>query len=181
MNAESERVRVAYHEAGHAVAFFLMKKRFGTTTIIPEGDTLGMVHAGSTFSRYFDGIGRTLSDRVIEAAVTISCAGYTAEELHGEVDDYWGAEEDIKRSQDFALILTGADEEEALAYVKFIELRTKRLFKGSWAAVEAMAGSLLTSGKVSYPRARKIIAEALADDEEDDVEIVRVEPGEDDE
>ena len=48
---EEQLRATAFHEAGHAVAHLVYKRRFEYVTITPDGDTLGCVHRGSRLGK----------------------------------------------------------------------------------------------------------------------------------
>jgi ATP-dependent Zn protease len=76
---------VAYHEAGHAVAAFLMRRRFKKVSIIPEGNALGCLDGCGWRSKQnpeYDDVAR-LRNR-IEGQIIISLAGPVAEANLGD-------------------------------------------------------------------------------------------------
>jgi cell division protease FtsH len=74
--SEDEKWNVAYHEAGHAVAQFLLKphERVWKVTIIRRGDALGLAATKPTHERY------NRSDSEILAGIQVCLAARAAEE-----------------------------------------------------------------------------------------------------
>jgi cell division protease FtsH len=74
--SEDEKRNVAYHEAGHAVAQFLLKphERVWKVTIIRRGDALGLAATKPTHERY------NRSDSEILAGIQVCLAARAAEE-----------------------------------------------------------------------------------------------------
>ena len=53
----------AYHEAGHAVAAFLLRRRLRRATIIPDEDSLGHIRTGRAPPTLQPDISTSLRDR----------------------------------------------------------------------------------------------------------------------
>jgi hypothetical protein len=152
----------AFHEAGHAVAAFVLGRAFTRVSIEPQGATLGRCSfrpPGEWFrpDERVDGATR----RRLEERIMISLAGPEAEALLTGVHDEEAAEEDVERAFSHACFMTG-DEAEAWAYLTWLRHRTLNLMRppGFVAAIEALAAELLERREVSYRRARSVIESA---------------------
>jgi Peptidase family M41 len=152
---------VAYHEAGHAVAAYNLKRRFNYVTIIREDDTLGQCR----FTPYKNFRPDIYSDNKtkarVEQAIVMLFAGAAAENKLAGKRNRAGEDDDFQKAVNLAASQCGSDEEVG-AYLNWLWVRTRVLLDlpWLWAAVEALAQELLKYRKVSYQKACKIIKEA---------------------
>jgi cell division protease FtsH len=95
--AEGERERVAYHEAGHALATFYSDKAdpINKVSIIPRGRSLGMTEQMPTEDR------RNYTQDYLEEMLCIMLGGRCAEQLHFDYISS-GAADDLKKVTDLA-------------------------------------------------------------------------------
>ena len=149
---------VAYHEAGHAVAAFLMRRRFKKVTIIPEGNALGSLAGCGWRSKlnpeYDDGA--RLRHR-IEADIIVSLAGPVAEAKLTSRFNHIGACQDYHDAVGCALYVTDS-KNETEAYINWLLERTKNILSFiRWDAVKELADELIKQREIGYTIARKII------------------------
>lgn len=154
--------RLAYHEAGHTVAAYLVHRRFTEVSIIPDENTLG--HCGTarvpTFAPDVDSSPKTRDQ--VEARIITSLGGPIAESL------FTGRTVSLKKSWDIhnVLGLSGnmcGDEKEESAYVNWLWERTRLLisFDRHWTAIQALAQELVKRRRIGERLARKTIREAM--------------------
>ena len=167
---EMPRDVVAYHEAGHAVAACLLKCRFGRVSILPEAGSHRRVSLAQArarvltegYSAALDGLrGRVL----IEHQAMFALAGAVATAIREERPVDWGeSEEDSRTARGWIEELTD-DEDEVDAYLKWLSARTRVLLgrPRSWAAVTALAQTLLERGQLGGWAARAVIRQAIDD------------------
>ena len=162
---EQQRLRgTAYHEAGHAVAAFELRRRFHYLTIVPEPDegTLGHI----MYAGFGEGFDPELDDsrivrRRLEPAIITALAGGAAEaKLAGRYNAV-GSEHDRQGATRLATYLV-ANEHELDAYVNWLWQRARAMFDDplTWVAVEALAAELLVHKRIGARRARQIIKTA---------------------
>jgi hypothetical protein len=163
MQSDDARSVTAHHEAGHAVAAYVLGRAFTRVSIRPDGETLGRCSfrpPGDWFrpDERIDGLTR----RRIEERIMISLAGPEAEALYSGRYDGDAAQEDVERAFQHACFVT-TGESEAWAYLEWLRLRTLNLMNrdGFWASVEELARELLRHEEVSYPRARWTIERVI--------------------
>lgn len=167
---------IAFHEAGHAVAAYLLQAPIAEVSIVPDGDT-----AGRCVARRVIGVapGTTLrnilrDDRAAaERSAMIAMAGRAADALYLKLDTQSGDVlpldtlmrnvGDINYALDLFLALSGS-EDTARRYVAVLALRVEALLKvaPNWAAVESLARVLLVSRSVGGGRALAVIMRAIA-------------------
>ena len=155
--------KTAYHEAGHAVAAFYMKRSFRYVTIEPEEDSLGHI----MYKKFRDSFNPEIDpDREIrkplEKAIITAFAGPIAEQIFSGRKNRIGASSDFHGALDCALYLCGSNEETE-AYVNWLWIRTKNMIRqpAKWCSVEGLAKELLDCRKIGYMKARRIIKESF--------------------
>jgi hypothetical protein len=155
---------VAYHEAGHAVASFLLDQRFGVVTIIPKGNTLGCVMSRK-FRRAFlpdcdtGDYTRVRAERYILGLL----AGHEAERIHTGRSNHVGAGSDDAEAFNLAAYFTRSDDE-LVKYVVYLRARVRGLLRNRWAwkAVRSLAHGLLKERRMNEARAREYIHKGYA-------------------
>jgi len=168
------RLRVAHHEAGHAVAAYLSRPQIMVTsaTIKKTISFGGMVSIGGPLSREDSRELETIAPRDrsrrirprVEGFVIMCLAGAAAEQKHG----IRGA---APRGPDRNIALELVEhmtysEEERAAYIQWLWVRTKALLRTPhvWVAVEAVAHALLEREALSGRQVREIIRESLGEE-----------------
>lgn len=160
---EEERRRCAYHEAGHAVAAYVQRRRFKSISIVENEESYGRVedHAWPETFRpdiELNGHGRNR----LEAAIIGLLAGHAAEVkyLGGEPDARADslAEHDLRGAIMLGSYMCGSTDETG-AYVSWLQHRATGLISNPvyWSATEYLAEALLTEPHMSYRRAREVI------------------------
>lgn len=156
--------RAAYHEAGHAVVSYVVKRRLSYCTIEPNPDnhTLGHCEYRNLAAFKPDAVLTGRLRNQIEKLIIVLLAGAVAERLKfGRT--YWrGSENDTTQAHDLAIYLCSEDKE-AGAFINWLWERTRNIleFRPHWAAVEAIADELMKSKYISERKARTIIGAAL--------------------
>ena len=174
----TQRRSTAIHEAGHAVAAYLLGRAFVSISIASTSTTLGAVHHrafGEWFRPDVDAGPRTR--RVAEERIMIFLAGMETErawlrgllDLPRDVDDrvLAGARHDEECAAELAGYLCGSAEE-ATAYLAWLRQRVlnwtgrsqdvrPRVF---WHLVDALADSLGREEQLSWMRAKLILHES---------------------
>ena len=150
----------AYHEAGHVVAAYCVRRGFSYVSIEPGEDSLGHV----VYQKFRDSFHPDYDEKIkirplLEKVIIIGLAGYVAEKIF---TGKRAADDDFQIAFENACIITGSAEE-ASAFLKWLLIRTENMVRlpHNWAAVQALAEELLKVKKIGYHRARKIIREAL--------------------
>lgn len=171
----------AIHEAGHAVAAYLLGRPFVRMTIDPsaglDGDALGQVEhappAGEWFQPDIEINSRTR--QFLEKHIQISWAGTLAQEIWYERIQYKpdnavehlenGARHDTVGLVDMALLNTGSGQE-AEAYIEWLRIRTQNMVRNDfrfWMMAEPLADALLAEKTLSWKRARAVMKSAFDD------------------
>ena len=163
----TDRERIAYHEAGHAVIAWTFGLEVASASIVPGEDWLGritVVVEGLTGDPYHD----TPQYEVFRAHALTLLAGEVAAEMVSGVPIVWGefvygGGSDFDKYVDDAERLGWYDTTEDGSMVfhpmedKMAEVR--RLLEERWEAVEAVAKALLASGQISGTDTIKIMSE----------------------
>ncbi|MFH1417681.1 MAG: helix-turn-helix transcriptional regulator [Planctomycetota bacterium] len=164
VTGEARRTRTALHEAGHAWAACVYRRRFKHVTIVPNSaeDSLGhILYEG--FRESFDPENNTESPYdvdLIERVVTCSFAGGAGAGLLTDRDfDWTGADEDRRFAIDM-LSYVVCEPDELGAYVLRLEYRARNIVQSSKDIVRALAETLLERNTLSYRAAREIMRRA---------------------
>jgi hypothetical protein len=160
--------RVAYHEAGHAVAQVYLHRSFRSVSIKPKSSYLGRVDSpklSQTFreglAHYLDGDHRTRN--MVDDHILISMAGPAAENRYTGRRGWDGARQDLRQSRDLGEPLYG---EEATKHdIPFMTARADSLMKSRivWVRVEAVAAALLERCVLTSAEVREIGQDAYRD------------------
>lgn len=164
-------IRIAYHEAGHAVAAFELRRAIKSVDIIPdtEDDRQGALHNTKI---NFEGVAWDNGNKYrskIERAVIIFFAGYIAEKKYSCKTTFaFKNLTDTHRALDYLDYLTGSDEESG-AYAGWLFVKTQNLMNlpYNWNAVIAVADALLQKRKLSQKECREIIQNSRKNYEEE--------------
>lgn len=161
--------RTAYHEAGHAVAAFLMRRRVLSVTIVPDEDagSLGHNRYGVLPNIHPDYEIDSRTVRVIEREIVVSLAGWAAEarlDASARREASYLGDDDWHKAYDLATYVTGSPEEME-AYVNWLWVRAKYMIAlpPQWAAVKGLASDLLERRRIGGRRVREVIKTAMRD------------------
>lgn len=151
---------VAYHEAGHALAAFLLGGEVRVVTIQPDRDD-GPRRDGDTqvlWRRSRDG-DKAFAAKTIEVSLAGPVAEmlYTGDELHPGAVDEWSAD---WREAWRAGALLHADERRRLRYLEDVAVKLYHRFRGDehWAALAALADELLAHETLEWDQVEEIVA-----------------------
>jgi hypothetical protein len=143
----SSQEATAYHEAGHVVAAIELKRRVLRATIVPD-HTAGTAGRATYDKRSIRWIGKVhecavpLSHAVDD--IVISICGAVAQRryrprsvrsVHGHAD--------FVSAFDMALQVSGSEQREAQALLRWLEVRAENLVNSRWPCIEAVAKALL--------------------------------------
>lgn len=166
---------VAYHEAGHVVAHFILGRGIGNITIEPSGRAAGHVTSRkrTRFSPDSQASGweETRTRREVEREILTFMAGDAAERLAG--GPCRGSEEDITHAYRLAepvcdpptLVRRKSGDylrasEECDAYIAWLRARAAALVRRDWYAVEALVRVLRKTRTLNGRQARRVLMEA---------------------
>ena len=157
------RKRVAYHEAGHAVACVLLRIPVVHVTIRPDRWGLGAVRWGDVTRlrvpgmRGVSGVARVRAIR--ERLAVMALAGPVAQGILVGHYAVWCCCGD-RRFAHRQLAPFSRTEEELANHVLNLESRASKILRGArvWAAVERVADALLESETLNSSQVRKIIS-----------------------
>lgn len=166
MNESDEERRsevTAYHEAGHAVAFYLLHKKFKYVTISPKGEIVYQERKHKEILKKLQKR-RIPSERdlkLLKRDYMISLAGPIAEGIMLKKFEY----EDIRP---LLYSHSGCNEreqriDESLWRLYFEETKLLIYAPWNWHAIGALADELEKKKKIRYKEARKIIRNAIED------------------
>ena len=168
MNKCNPRERVAYHEAGHAVASYVFRQRFHYVTIKADDEQESAGHLKSVLVKtmakweYSEGWPEMYRARLERLAMS-SLAGVVAEGLMTGRHSWVRASKDTRTALDMVSPLTNGDLEEAARYRDWLTCRVRRLLSPAHyqRSIKAVAHALLRNETVSYSEARAIIERAI--------------------
>ena len=160
----------AYHEAGYAVAAWVLRKAYEYVTIKPDGATGSLGHLrGEELPEWAVSEIKNLDytptaaffvspklKRYIERKVVIDYAGNAAEKIFTGRNNWSGARVDSVNAWELLSRITYGDEE-LKYYVKLLSTRARNLINCNWAAVEVLAAALVKWQTINSQKARRII------------------------
>jgi hypothetical protein len=151
----SQLKRTAYHEAGHAVVSFALRRAVRRVSIVPGEEFLGrctLAQAGDP-----DGLPERQERARAEREILVLLAGGLAEAKLAGRHNHAGASQDIDAAFSWATRVSGSMEE-AEAYLAWLRVRARHLLDvpEHWSAVEALAAELLQRREVSGRAARRV-------------------------
>ena len=158
--------KLAYHEAGHAVACYVFHRRFSKVTIVSDDNFDGQVKFSDSYwlTNFEPDTIKTFTPVIrnrIEEEVMIWFAGMVVESHLTGKSDYGGLQD-----QDDAIGLLEYlvySPEELIPYVDWLFVRIQGLLTTLpyWDAIEDLAKELLANKEMGYRKARKIIKSAI--------------------
>lgn len=161
----AERDRVAYHEAGHAVAQWLLFHRSFKAISITGGEgCLGHVDRrapGNYFQPHVEIDGPTRNR--LEQEVMVLLAGSASEEIFlGKASR--GGVADSDEAVQLLMHACEGDTKEAAAYLEFLGGRVRRMLENPQArnAIESLKLALMEKETLSYREAKAAIAAATS-------------------
>lgn len=137
-------MRVAVHEAAHAVAALVMGLPVTRATVIPKGDTLGCVFHG-----------RRLWDLDRTSAVVMLLAGAEAERRYARgrgtclILDYDGSDKEIAYPMIHTLYLGALSDSEFREALMMFRQQAASLVEREWAWIERTAHMLEFAGELN--------------------------------
>lgn len=158
----TELERIAYHEAGHAVMAYILRRRFHSITIDPEklddntGGLVRLVHSNKLSRTIYTGCCIQ-----IERQIRIILAGEVACGLFIGQKNWDISQDDAQISFRLAGLQCGC-EVEANAYLEWLLLSVQNHLKlpHNWICVCVLAKELMQQKTLSYRKAREIIKSA---------------------
>jgi ATP-dependent Zn protease len=158
----TELERTAYHEAGHAVMAYLLKRKFHFITIDPkrlDGNTGGLVqlvHAPKLSKNL--NCGGPNNRALTEKQIKILLSGEVAYGLFAGRKNWERSSDDVQACLGLADSQCG-DEEESSAYLNWLLLsvRNELHLPHNWICVRALAEVLMKKKTISYAKTREII------------------------
>jgi hypothetical protein len=157
-----ERMRLtAYHEAGHAVASWVVGLEMEGASIEPQGSSLGRVS-------FTEMEAMEVYDEILHRHLVSSYAGVKAVELYtGRLTDpddpnmdsrYQGSDWD--QVMDLILRLAGPEESAQVALQEQAEEKAQRILRENWRGVETVAEALLRDDSLDSTDLPRILREA---------------------
>ena len=164
-NSLTKLERAAYHEAGHAVASYLVHRRLACISIIPNpvDHTLGHCEYRNLATFKPDApITNKLRARVENLIIVLLAGGVTEDLRTGRIFRK-GSDEDMKQAHDAAMYLFD-DDKEATAFVNWLGEHTRSIlsYGPHCAAVEKLAKELAARRFIGERLARQIIRDSIA-------------------
>jgi hypothetical protein len=150
----------AYHEAGHAVAHYLLKRPFKYVTIKPEEGSLGHLMPCDlplSLREVIEFGEPEESLPILEKLIMINFAGNAAIAIWTGRNNWQGARGDFQNiAQQYCRCCRSPDEE--TAFLKWLSIRTRNLIGCSlhWPVVEAVAQALLTHERLTSRQVKEI-------------------------
>lgn len=150
------RTLTAYHEAGHAVAAYLLRKRFRYVTIRQDGDYEG--HMRHPRSEAYE---QARSRAALERDIMVSLAGGAAIRVLTGRQDRIGAWCDRHKAMELAEETCGS-RRECEAFVSWLSTRVEGMLRSqaNWHAVETLAEELMLQESIGRQKAMHIIRSA---------------------
>ena len=160
-----EENRIAFHEAGHAVMAFLLKRRFTKISMIPDEDSSGRVHIPAGFIEGIEDELTSQKECAIKDHIRILWAGIESEGVHFGRRSWSGFEHDKEAITTLVLFLHPPGET-CDALLAYLRSHTRDLLGLKWHrnAVCHLAEALLKKKEFGARLARKIIRASFTAD-----------------
>lgn len=158
----------ARHEAGHAVANYLMRRAFASVSVVSDDETVGRV-ASSKLPDWLrtdlETGGETAMQRarkVVEPKIICLYAGSVAEQVFKRKADHTKARKDYLIADELAKTVCASDAER-VKYLKWLLQRTRDMLSlpWNWHAITVLAQELLDKKELNGRVARRIIRNAI--------------------
>jgi len=154
---EAHLIRVAFHEAGHAVASVQLHRPFKYVTNQPSGDSQGHMMGWRTGKWFRPDIEITSRVRtLIDAEVSVLLAGAIAERRFTGRSNHVGAKSDYDVALNLASYI-GGSERQSKAYVKWRHTFAEDLIESRWNLVEAVARALAKQKRMTFDDVRNLV------------------------
>jgi hypothetical protein len=158
----TSKIATAYHEAGHAVMCWHYGARIRKLTIVPGADFTGSCHHERIVcGRYPEADNSNRTRSRLEKLAAIALAGPIAQQIHApRTFRNYHASSDYSNALNAALTANGS-EDEAEAWVSWIEIRTTNQIQRLWPIVENTAKALLRCETLNEQQIQTAIHDAL--------------------
>jgi hypothetical protein len=156
MRKDRDRIRTAYHEAGHVVVALALKDIEIDRVSIAAGEWNGGKYRGRTFGQ------TTASNHAYHLPKYIlkSLAGVTAQGMRNYFAAYLrGGQDDLAGSKQALQQLLGHAHTNVV--LALFEIATRELVNGLWPVIEDFAGLLLQRETMEAKEIRKCVAKLL--------------------
>ena len=162
--SEKKRAKIAYHEAGHAVAAFRQNLRFRYVTIRPDHESLGHVMHERWERRFRPDLAEwtpALRDR-LEKRIRVAFAGDIAQR-HFAPRSRRGDDDDLYMAAKLLLYLTRHPQMQH-HWSSLLDIQTKDMLlsRFGWPFVEAVANGLLEHETLTYDDVRELYVKVLS-------------------
>ena len=150
----SDPKRTAVHEAGHAVVAFVLGRPVHDVSIRARGRFAGLC-------KFQKGKGKPTDD-FVDREMQISLAGVAAEIRHLGKADVRGAQSDLMRAMELAMVRSGAQERAERLVRRTLNKALHLLDQpGRWPAVLVIMDELIAKETISGRAVRHAVEEAL--------------------
>jgi len=182
----------AFHEAGHAVMSYRLRRGLKCVTIEPEPTKRSLGHTQNTKKIGFRPDLR--QQRKIEDEILICLAGPAAEREKRGLYNHRGAAADYQKAADLALYVCAdeicaytdqhqlcafvhdVDAEQASAYIRWLQVKCRKIVELNWYIIEALASQLLEHKRIGARKVRTIIKNAIEADYQARLALARRDP-----
>jgi ATP-dependent Zn protease len=159
----SQRALTAFHEAGHAVVAYALRRHFRKLSIAPDATSLGRANLWPLRYRSVElDRSRRNRDRLEKEIMTLY-GGLVAEQIVQGGYDVRASAKDLQRAAELAMLLTDTDEE-AWALLRLLHIRTRQLLQQPvWStALQQLSKQLRRRCEMSYDECRVAIEDAIS-------------------
>lgn len=153
----------AFHEAGHAVMAYLVRRRIKRVSIEPDEKEGSLGHVENWRLRIRPDIrSNPYTNERLDDAVKISLAGGIAEAIYTGRKNHVGATGDYRNASDYAMHRCGSAEQ-AVAYLRWQSVCARQIMENPryWKGVKVLAEALMKQPTIPGAEATKIIEQAI--------------------
>ncbi len=163
MDVSDRRAATAHHEAGHAVAHFVLRRRIDRVTIVEDDESFGRVSGqvvpeNLDFLEYGPATLREL--KAVEDAIVAGLAGAVAECRYTGKPKSPGARDDVAQVFSLAEAVCSSPRT-TQAYVDYLSVVAEEMIEANRNLVEALAAELLERETLSGPATRRVLKDAV--------------------
>lgn len=168
--SEPQRLQVAYHEAGHAVAAWRKRLRIREVSIVGNEDSSGraIYHKDPLHGIRLDIDDSDRARLRAEKAIVVALAGPAASRRHSpetydaSAEGQYEGRGDFDIASDLAFHLNGSARS-AEAYLGWLTVVAEDLVKADWGAIERVAAALSREETLDWNRLMEVILGARGD------------------
>ena len=156
----TQEERVAYHEAGHAVATVFLYLQFKEVSIVPEGDSLGRQIDRKYDVRFFDAMNGSLSPYMLDRLgkiIKVFIAGGIAEKIASGRSNNVGSRSDWEKATILTCRIYEVSSPMVNIYLKLQRMEAEGIVRSRWKEIQILKDALLCRKTLTCKEVRDVL------------------------